>query len=461
MRWWKLYIVILLFFVVFNSHGQSMQSHYECNNITERSIQFNFRCNSDELVHDYRNNQELLGKLNNILTNKDIVAHLDSIKIISSASPDGAKQYNIDLARRRGYQIKNYLTNYYNDIDSNRIEVLISTADWDNIRALIEEDNNFLYKTIALDAITDQASDATIEWRLRRMVNGDVWRYITKNYFWRYTAATSLVYYLDVSDKPFELSQSADSVLSIIDGYDKSSGVSEVSVLLIDNDTMAEEIIDNPINAMYGVASENVDYDRKPLFALKTNLLFDVLSLVNIELEVPIGKHWSMAGEWMFPWWVMDNDRANSSRSRIQILNGNLEARYWFGNRTDRLKMTGWFAGIYCGGGLYDIEHRAKGYQGEFFIMGGISGGFVHTINMSGSLRMEYSLGVGYMQTNYRHYKSVYDPNHICQYGDNHNWHPVRNYSGRYTWIGPTRAKISLVWMLNRKIGKGGEAWKE
>ena len=42
---------------------------------------------------------------------------------------------------------------------------------------------------------------------------------------------------------------------------------------------------------------------RKPLLAVKSNLLFDLASALNVELEVPMGKRWSVAGEWMFPWW--------------------------------------------------------------------------------------------------------------------------------------------------------------
>ncbi|MFR5958536.1 MAG: DUF3575 domain-containing protein [Bacteroides stercoris] len=41
-----------------------------------------------------------------------------------------------------------------------------------------------------------------------------------------------------------------------------------------------------------------------PLFALKTNLLFDVALIPNFEIEIPIGRHWSVNGEYMFPWWL-------------------------------------------------------------------------------------------------------------------------------------------------------------
>ena len=46
-----------------------------------------------------------------------------------------------------------------------------------------------------------------------------------------------------------------------------------------------------------------------PFLALKTNMLFDIALIPNIEVEVPVGKCWSLNGELMFPWWLFDNDK--------------------------------------------------------------------------------------------------------------------------------------------------------
>ncbi|MFI3266420.1 MAG: DUF3575 domain-containing protein [Rikenellaceae bacterium] len=181
--------------------------------------------------------------------------------------------------------------------------------------------------------------------------------------------------------------------------------------------------------------------ELKPLFAVKTNLLFDALTLINVEVEVPIKDRWSIAGEFIFPWWTWDNKQLDSRRHRIQLLNGTLEARYWLTSRADKEILTGWFAGLYGGAGVYDFEYDKKGYQGEVMIAAGISGGYAHTINKSKTLRMEYSLGVGLLRTKYRYYE-------VDCYYDN-RWHPMKEREGIYTWIGPTRAKVSLSWLIN------------
>lgn len=180
--------------------------------------------------------------------------------------------------------------------------------------------------------------------------------------------------------------------------------------------------------------------------ALKTNLLFDAISAINIELEFPITNRWSIAGEWIFPWWTFDNGTPDSKRHRFQLLNFNLEGRYWLGNRTTYQPLTGYFGGFYAGAGLFDFEWERKGYQGEFFIAAGLSGGYAHTI--AKNLRLEYSLGIGYMKIRYNSYEAIYK--------NDQRWHAMRKEIGRQSWFGPTRAKVSLVWMINYPFRKGG-----
>ena len=175
---------------------------------------------------------------------------------------------------------------------------------------------------------------------------------------------------------------------------------------------------------------------RHPLFAVKTNLLFDAALMPNIELEVPIGKRWSLNGEYMFPWWLINDDRYC-----LQILMGGLEVRYRPGKRSGRDVLTGHFLGLYAGGGKYDLQWDKNGYQGEFFIAAGVSYGYAHSI--ARNLRLEYNIGIGMLRTDYRHYHSR----------DNHRtllWQE----NGEYTWLGPTKLKISLVWLITGKNKK-------
>ncbi len=182
------------------------------------------------------------------------------------------------------------------------------------------------------------------------------------------------------------------------------------------------------------------EWPQRTLFALKTNLLFDAVTLVNIECEVPIGNRYSVAGEWIFPWWLSE------SRQRcIELLCGTIETRYWFGEREGVEQLTGWCAGLYFGAGYYDFEWDSVGYQGELLLSGGLSGGYAHSIGKN--LRLDYSIGVGMLTTKYRKYNAQ-------QCGN--DWNLLRVKSGTKRWFGPTRCRISLSWMLHRNDKRGG-----
>lgn len=172
-----------------------------------------------------------------------------------------------------------------------------------------------------------------------------------------------------------------------------------------------------------------------PKIALKTNLLFDAATILNAEVEVAVAQDWSVAGEWIFPWWLLEN-KQNAGQLGI----GTLEGRRWW-NRCGEVPLTGWFTGVYVGLGYYDLEWEREGIQGEG-LHAGISGGYAHTINWSGNLRLEYALGLGVMYSKYRRYTAR-------QAGD--EWLLERQYSGTSRWLGPTRAKVSLVWLPDWK----------
>ena len=196
-------------------------------------------------------------------------------------------------------------------------------------------------------------------------------------------------------------------------------------------------------NKLRAATLERYRFAERSVIAVKTNLLFDAATALNIELEVPIGKRWSIAGEYIFPWWLWEN-----KQYCLQVLSGSLEGRYWLGDRVGKERLIGWFTGLYAGGGYYDIGLGDKGYQGEFFIASGISGGYAHTISKDGNWRMEYSLGVGFLQTKYREY--------VPKKGIDEQWHLIHQANGKQSWLGPTKAKISLVWMFDFGLFRKG-----
>ena len=176
-----------------------------------------------------------------------------------------------------------------------------------------------------------------------------------------------------------------------------------------------------------------------PLFAVGTNLLLDGAVVVdpiyftpNIEVEVPIGKHWSVWGEYTFPWWVTpENNRA------WQILKWDMGARWYFSRLDPNDPMDvlrGHHIGLDLSAGYYDIEPRHIGYQGEFQLIGLEYG---YAFRLGRSFRLDINVGFGWMGSHYRFYA-----------GDNTDVHLLYQNNGLLNWFGPTKAGLSIKYII-------------
>ncbi len=396
-----------------------LYTHFAYAQHIEDSIEIYFRQDVFNIEEDIKDNRSSLERLSTLFEKikADSLADITRIEINSWTSPEPGEKYNQKLSIRRSEAIKAYILERWDIPDS----LLVATGRgvaWDKLRDIVA-DSNMQYREEILDVIDNVPVEtwgrvnSTDRWltlvdsrqkHLMDLRGGKAYKYLYHNVF------PQLRYGSQVSIFHKELPALAKG---------------ETIEVKMELPTVELPVAPAPVS------------ERVPILALKTNLLFDVVTALNVEAEVPFGDKWSLAGEWIFPWWVTkDNGYA------LQILSGTLEGRYWLGDRASKPKMTGYFAGLYAGGGIYDLQWANNGYQGEFYIAAGLSAGYAHTINRSETLRLEYSLGLGYLNTDYRYYE-----------GRQNNEYLVWQHDGRYRWIGPTKAKVSLVWMLHRKKG--------
>lgn len=171
--------------------------------------------------------------------------------------------------------------------------------------------------------------------------------------------------------------------------------------------------------------------ERVTVLAIKNNLLYDLALAPNLEIEVPLGQRWSLNTEYKCPWWL-----SHSRDFCYQLLSGGIEARCWLGNRRHRSRLTGHFIGLYAEGGVYDFQFGSDGYHGKYYGAGGVSYGYTHPLGRN--LALEFSLGMGYLTTEYRKYTPS---------GSD----LIQTDSGHYNFIGPTKAKVSLVWLITTR----------
>ena len=174
--------------------------------------------------------------------------------------------------------------------------------------------------------------------------------------------------------------------------------------------------------------------NRNMIAAVKTNLLYDAVTALNVEVEVPIANRFSVTWEDVFPWWETGNKYC------FQLWEMGAEARYWFKpwETIGTEKLRGWFVGPYVMSGKYDFQNdKSINYQGEMWSVGATAG-YAMPIGRKKRVNLEFSLSMGYMKTHFRHYiptdsydKLIHDPA-----GDG-SFYNIFKY--------PTKAKVSLV----------------
>ncbi len=405
-----IYIALLLLFVTTTmSWAQDGKEYKETRVSGEEKIKFFFRLDSHDFDETFGGNERELIKLDSIMSADHALVGLDSLGLMATASIDGLERHNAALSERRAETMKRVLTERYPQIKEDLLTTAFVPENWVDLRADIVNETNMPYREEVLKVIdSDREADAK-EWLLKRMKNGEVWKYL-KNYILpRQRYGGSMVFFYNIHRG--ELIRQIET--PVVDTVYREPHIIRDSVYLLDK--------------------------KYTPIALKTNLLYDAVGAINAEIEIPIGKRWSVGAEIIYPWWY-----GNKSNFTERIRQGHLSVTYWLGDRDKLDYLEGWNIGLFGGYGDYDIQlWDMEGVQGDL-INTGINVGYAHNINKRGNLHLHYQIGFGYARSDYREYTKYWD----TKYGDvkvfDYPWEVKRK-----TWIGPTQAEVSLVWMIN------------
>ena len=418
---------------------------YCADSTSEISLTILYRAGEYEIDKEFSGNSE---RITIFFSRLDSISRIPSLKlqrkvfITSSASPEGSTLRNALLSQNRARSAESLFLRKAPE----KAEIITNSIgeDWQMLAELIKESK--LEPTGRAVRIIENTPTYIIKGgkivggRKQSVMNlqgGKVWWILFDKLFPMLRRATITVRY--TQDQPLLEVQSPLPVPLV---EMQQSG--EIAAVI---PALPQRVIESKIGNKISIEPQ----PRKPLFALKTNLLYDAATLINLGIEIPLGERFSIAADATFPWW-----QSRKNDITIQMLAGTVEGRYWFGKREERLPMTGFFAGVFAGGGYFDFQlgklSDTKGVQGDIFFMGGLSAGYAHTI--SKRLRMEYSLGLGYMLCEWRKYETAKD----TRFGDikvfPYPWEVKRTSA-----LFPLKASVSLVWMLDSKKGtaeKGG-----
>ena len=372
-----------------------------------------FIVNRIELRPDYHDNYLELDKISRLIDSIQALprTHIDSIALHGYASPEGPYDNNVYLAKNRVRALAMYLAEHHR-LDSAIISQQYTPEDWAGLRRFVDE-SQLPHRREILAHIDDTVA-------LRRDPD-------------RHLAVVKVRYPQDyaviLADYMPYLRHTEYTIL-----YTTTSQTAEVKP-----EVRKAELPEDP---HFLTDRPHAQFTPlRPLFAVKTNLLYDAALWPNVEVEVPFGPdaRWSVMAEWGSPWYVWHhNSRA------YQILNVGAELRRWLGKcPACRPVLSGAFVGLYGYGGKYDLEWNSIGNQAEYANFG-VSAGYSWPI--SRCLNIEVGGSVGVVFGKRRHYHGEFDDTHL-----------IWKRFGSVFYAGPTRLSVTLVWLIPRKWFKHEE----
>ena len=412
-------------------------------NAPDSLFRIDFKWDSSAIDIDYRDNRSSITQLDKTIKSLNIES-IDSIIIIAQASPEGVLEHNNALTRRRAGAMRKYMGDKYPELKP-YIKVRTEGESWSQLRNYVVEDGKMsdAAKQRVLRILDNKdISVGTRKWRLERDAAFD---YLYKTYYPKLRNSTLVVIYVDIEAvKPITTEYTPTYTIAPprMTALAESSAAVAKREDIIASDTASDIASDIASDTASDIAEPSIVRDTM-LFALKTNMLYDAVTALNAELEVPISRHFSVAVEYMFPWWERNNKYC------LQVLELGVEGRYWFrNNKFKTQRLGGHFVGAYGMSAMYDIQNDFDpAYQGEFW-SAGLTYGYAMPIGKKKRVNLEFALSVGYLSMGYRNYfpSSDYSELYINENG-----------IGRIKYFGPTKLKVSLVVPINigynRKVG--------
>ncbi len=384
----------------------------------EVDIKIHFPYDDSCIDITYMDNPSTLNFVDSLFRDSIYISTLRKIEVTAQSSPEGSVDYNERLSRRRIEALREYFTTNYPQIDSS-VWLFNSVAEnWELFHQHLVEECDIPYHEQVLEISSSNRGADEKERLLRSLNQGQSWLYIKEHILPLHRFGANVLLFPQLVDSPVAASSLFNS-----------------SVAFSQLEPSRQELAQVEISKYISPIGD----DSQLLFALKSNLVLDLVSVVNLAVEIPIGERWSVVGEVVHPWW-----RSWPADFTMQIESYHAEVKYWLGDRSTKEQLQGWSVGAYGGWGRYDIQpFSKKGVQGSFFDAGAHIG-FAHPI--AKSLNLEYTIGFGYVSTSYNDYEMV---NNSVEYGD------IKVIP--YPWINntlksilPTRCGVSLVWVINR-----------
>lgn len=419
-----LWSIILFFCIVHAGNAQERDTILLDTNPQVMQFHIHYPINKTDVREDYMDNAENLQTIKNYIRYSP---RIDSMVIYSYASPEGPYSFNKYLAEKRGISAKKYILQQIpaeRNFDESLIILKPDAENWIGLKEKVLSQYMRNDRDDVLRILDSDEEDERKKTLLKQLDGGRSWQYILKHIMPQLRYATWISVWERIPD---------DRLLSR----------KPMPLLIPENNWKLMKVRPYTI--------QEPETDTRTIFALKSNLLYDLVSWLNFSVEVPVYQDkYSILYYHQFPWWRWGE---GNNEFCMRFLSIGLEGRWWFKpmpreatpKRIKRDKLMGHFLGVYAESGKWDFERKRDiCYQGEHW-SAGLSYGYSMPIGKR--LNLELSVSAGYASIVHRGFEPAEDYSELYH---------LPEKDGTWHYIGPTKAQVTLVIPFTVKYKKGG-----
>ena len=365
-----------------------------------REFAIHYRFDRVDVDSSYMDNAAVIDTIRFCLTHS---VHIDSITVYAWASPEGGYPHNKWLSEKRAAAAKELLLSLAADttkLNEGKIKISPIAENWPGLLDLVEKNYHRANRKRLLRILrADGIGEETRKWRIKNLDGGETWNYLKRHYMKQLRSATWVCVWTSVGAIA-PLPEIRDSLRLPQIGLGRTV-----------------EAVGRPVSEFS--------------FAVKTNLPADLVTAVNLGVELPLGEDFSVNAHFTFPWWTAG---PYGNKYALQMLDAEGELRWWFAPGEERLQ--GHYVALQGSGGKFDLQWGRDIGCYQCYNWGvGLSYGY--SMSLSEHWNLEFALTLGYLAIDYQHY--VPSPDWSVLIRDDAK-------AGVLHYFGPTGLKVSLVY---------------